>query len=412
MTNYFRFKKSIMPRSRALVVSLPVLVCICTVLVACSPLSTREPESDDTAAPRYARSGDLKAEVDSLAKPLIDDGTTPGMVVGVLLPSGERQIFGYGVTARDTTGVTPDGNTIFPVGSLSKGFLGALTALLVSDGVLSWDDTLPELLPPGTSLSPDAQKITLLQLATHTSGLPRQPMTLQTLYYFIRYLFTGRSFYAHLDEEYVLDYLSKFKAPKKPDFQYSNIGYGVLGRIIELRTGVGLETLMQQKILLPLKLKNTGYDPEKISPRLVRAHGYAGDQPKFIRRGKAVPDWTFTDIIRGGAAMYSNADDLLTFAEAHLNSAMPMNAILADTLNIRFPGREISHAIAWNVEDTDDQRITYQVGLVAGYTAYLGLDTKQRTAVVVLQNSFNWQDRVGHILLTRLYRAEKLRQAE
>jgi CubicO group peptidase (beta-lactamase class C family) len=169
---------------------------------------------------------------------------------------------------------------------------------------------------------------------------------------------------------------------------------------------------MQQKILLPLKLKNTGYDQEKIPPQLVRAHGYAGNQPKFIRRGKAVPDWTFTEIIRGGAAMYSDADDLLSFAEAHLNSDIPLNAILADTLNIRFPGREISHGIAWNIEDIDDQRITYQVGLVAGYTAYLGLDTKQHTAVVVLQNSFNWQDRVGRTLLTRLRRAGKLRQAE
>ena len=49
----------------------------------------------------------------------------------------------------------------------------------------------------------------------------------------------------------------------------------------------------------------------------------------------------------------------------------------------------------------DDRTITYQVGLVAGYTSYVGLDIANRTAVVILQNSFNWDLRAGHLLLLR-----------
>ena len=49
----------------------------------------------------------------------------------------------------------------------------------------------------------------------------------------------------------------------------------------------------------------------------------------------------------------------------------------------------------------DDRTITYQVGLVAGYTSYIGLDIANRTVVVILQNSFNWDLRAGHLLLLR-----------
>ena len=52
----------------------------------------------------------------------------------------------------------------------------------------------------------------------------------------------------------------------------------------------------------------------------------------------------------------------------------------------------------------DDRTITYQVGLVAGYTSYVGLDMANRTAVVILQNSFNWDLRAGHLLLLRTVR--------
>jgi CubicO group peptidase (beta-lactamase class C family) len=142
----------------------------------------REVDSSDAELTRYSHSGNLQAEVDLLARPLVERGETPGIVVGVLLPTGDRRFFGYGITDRESRR-PPDGKTLFPIGSVSKGFLAAITALLVDEGVLSWDDTLEKLLPADTPLSVDAKKITLLQLASHTSGLPRQPNTLRMLAY-------------------------------------------------------------------------------------------------------------------------------------------------------------------------------------------------------------------------------------
>lgn len=368
-------------------------------LGACGTLT--EHVLDTSAPPPVAWQDDasLRHAVDALAQPLVQGGETPGVVVGVLLPDGSQRFYGYGTVVRGAQ-VPPDGDTVFPVGSLSKGFLGALASLMVEDGSLHWDDTLGQLLP-GAPLSPDARRITVQQLATHTSGLPRQPFTFRTFRYFVQFLFTGRNFYRHFDEDYVYDYLSDFSAPEKVEPQYSNIGYGLLGEVIERRTGLELDDLLDRELCRPLGLTHTGYVPEAL-PSL-HAHGYAGDQPKFLPRGAPVPDWHFTELMKGSAGLYSSAHDLLTFAAAHMDGKHTrLSAALADNLRPRFWRHKDAPAVAWTVDEIGDQRITYQVGLVAGYTSYVGLDLEHHTAVVVLQNSFNWKDKIGHRLLTRL----------
>jgi CubicO group peptidase (beta-lactamase class C family) len=347
-------------------------------------------------------SRDLRAVVDSLVSPMIETGHTPGLVVGVLLPDGSMRFFGYGV-ADQISRREPDGDTLFAVGSVSKGFLAGITAMLVDEGVLSWDDTLESLLPPNIPLSPDAKDITLLQLATHTSGLPRQPITLRTLRYFIEYLFDGESFYRHFDTAYVRDYLADFRADEKGQPHYSNLGYGILGWILQLKTGKSLDELLAQTITGPLGLTCTGYEPSTLPCYPTRAHGYAGDQPEFIGRGHPTPDWQFTDLMRGAAAVSSTAKNLLTFASAHLASPdTRLNTVLASNLQVRFPRPKRAAAVAWFVDEIADQPITFQIGLVAGYTSYLGVDVAHRTAVVVLQNSFNWSNTIGHSVLLRL----------
>lgn len=291
---------------------------LCTLLVACETLPQHGRRDSDEDVQRYSSVDNLQTAVDSLALPLITSGETPGMIVGVLLRNRSMHFFGYGVTDDDTK-QKPDENTLFAIGSISKGLVGDLTALLVNEGALSWNDTLGDLLPSDTTLSTDAKKITLLQLATHTSGLPLQPYTFQTFRYLMQYLFTGENFYRHIDSRQVLDYLSDFTAPTKITGEYSNIGYGILGYVVEQRTGQSLDALLKQKLLQPLGMDNTGFLPDSLPGYANRAYGHVGDQPKFKRRGERMEDWHFTDLMKGSAGIYSNARDLLTLASAHLH---------------------------------------------------------------------------------------------
>jgi len=170
-----------------------------------------------------------------------------------------------------------------------------------------------------------------------------------------------------------------------------------------LRTGKSVDVLLQQKLVVPLGLACTGYKPEALPCYPTRAHGYAGDQPFFIARGRPTPDWHFTRFMRGSAALSSTADDLLTFAQAHLKGqATRFNAVLAGNLQVRVPEPEQAAALAWVVDDIAGRQIAYQVGFVAGYSSYIGIDAEHRTAVVVLQNSFNWDSTVGSRILLRL----------
>jgi CubicO group peptidase (beta-lactamase class C family) len=374
-------------------------------LSGCGTLSHQDRDTDMEQTRQYANASNLQAEVDSLALPLIKQGEMAGMIVGVLLPDGSTHFFGYGATDQSTN-KKPDADTLFAVGSLSKGFLGDLAAVLVDEGVLSWNDTLGELLPAETRLSPDAKKITLLQLATHTSGLPLQPTTFQTFRYLLEYLFTGENMYRHLDSDYVFNYLSDFKAPAQVTAQYSNFGYGILGYVIQRRTGQSLDALLAQKVSSPLGLENTGYVPNALPAHANRASGHVGDQPKFKLRGEPMPDWQFPDLMRGSAGVYSNAKDLLKLAAAHLHGEQSrLNHALADTLQVRFRRPVDAHAIAWFANEIEGQHIIYQVGMVSGFSSYIGLDVKRGMAVVVLQNSFNWTDHVGQKLLLRMARA-------
>ncbi|MBN9421388.1 MAG: serine hydrolase [Candidatus Accumulibacter sp.] len=144
-----------------------LLCCSALALTGCGTLSTMALDAQDLNPPRYAGGESLQRQVDALAEPPVASGQTPGMVVGILLPDGSTQFFGYGTTERG--GERPDADTPFAVGSLSKGFLATITALLVEDGPLSWDDTLDNLLPPATALSADARDL-LAFAAAHLKG--------------------------------------------------------------------------------------------------------------------------------------------------------------------------------------------------------------------------------------------------
>ncbi|EJR0220237.1 serine hydrolase domain-containing protein [Raoultella planticola] len=323
-----------------------------------------------------------------------------GVVVAIIHHNGPAEFHCYGVTdAKNRYPITPD--TLFALGSLSKGTTAEVITLLVNEGRLHWDDTLLTLLPPGTPLSDDAKKITLLQLVTHTSGLPRQPMNLLSLEHLLVYLSDGENFYHELDNERVLSYLSTFNAPLSHEPEYSNLGYAILGYILTYQTGESVAALASRMIFQPLAMRNSSYLPQTLREYPRRALGHAGDQPKFKPRGALTPDWQFSNNMVGAANLYSDARDLIEYARAHFSPTHhdALDKAFADVSVDYYPREKEAANIAWVTDTLAGQRITYQVGYIGGYSSYIGFDKANQNAVVVLQNSFNWSNYIGHAIL-------------
>nr|WP_249412602.1 serine hydrolase [Erwinia rhapontici] len=129
------------------------------------------------------------------------------------------------------------------------------------------------------------------------------------------------------------------------------------------------------------------------------------DQPKFVKRGEAVPDWNFNGYMVGAASLWSSGNDLLTYLSAHLyGSGDPtLDKAFIDATTIRFKeAQNDSSALAWLSNNLNGQSILYQSGFIGGYASYIGMDLKHKTAIVVLQNSFNWDNTIGHRMLLRM----------
>jgi CubicO group peptidase (beta-lactamase class C family) len=375
----------------------------------CRTAATRQISNPVPAVARLRAGGSIHAEADRLVKPLLAGGEVFGMVVGVVTPDGATQSFGYGRTGRigDTNAPGPD--DLFQIGSVSKLFTEALLVQLETDGKIRDDDTVRDILPTNWVVSAEAGRLTVHQLATHTSGLPREPMTLSQLGSFLDYLVTGRDLYAHLTIPYLQDYLRHAKPRPKtpPEFIYSNLGAGLLAYLITEKTGRPATDLIEEKICRPLRMNGSVFSltPEQQSRLAV---GHVGNQACWKPANCPLPPWDMGDLLQPIAGMYSSMNDMLVFARANLGMLhLPVESALAATHREQIQTARGGEALGWMINTFDTGRcvLTFKDGMVSGYCAYIGLDLDAHVAVVVLSNKFSWDEKVGQNLLLRLAEA-------
>src|SRR5580700_3787583 len=173
-----------------------------------------------------------------------------GIVVGVIEPNG-RRVVAYGNLANGDPR-TLDGDTIFEIGSISKVFTSLLLADMVNRKEVTLDDPAAKYLPENVTMPERSGKsITLLDLSTHSSGLPRLPSNLKLKDPFNPY--AGYS----VDDLY--QFLSSYTLRRDPgsEVEYSNLGAGLLGHLLAYRAGTDYESLIGTRITRPLSMPDT-----------------------------------------------------------------------------------------------------------------------------------------------------------
>jgi D-alanyl-D-alanine-carboxypeptidase/D-alanyl-D-alanine-endopeptidase len=322
----------------------------------------------------------------ALATSVIDVSGDVGAVVGVIEADSTRRII--------TIGTAPyDGNTLFEIGSITKVFTGILLAEMAERGEVRLDQPVAELLPAGTRVpSRNGRQIRLVDLATHSSGLPRLPNN------FAPADITNP--YVDYDDAKLYEFLRTYELTRDVGaaFEYSNLGVGLLGHALALRGGMSYEALVTERILKPLGLHSTKIQlaPED-SARLARGHNASG---------APVHNWDL-DVLVGAGGLRSNVDDMLTFLAANIApSEPPLGRALKRSHIKRFSsGGQNGTGLNWgNFYTPTGVRIVWHNGGTAGYRTYAGFDPERRIGVVVLSNRGDLAgvDRLGMHLIDPL----------
>jgi CubicO group peptidase (beta-lactamase class C family) len=243
-------------------------------------------------------------------------GKNAGMVVGVLR-GGERRVAGYGLL--DAGRQPPDEHSICEIGSVTKVFTALVLANMVLRGEVALDDPVRKYLPSTVQMPTwRGREITLLHLATHTSSLPRLPGNLS------KTIKDQANPYANYQVSYLYEFLSGYKLryPIGSREEYSNLGMGLLGHVLELVAGKCYEELVRDRILRPLSLNDTTItlNPDQ-QGRL--APGHTSD-------GKVTANWD-TPALAGCGALRSTVNDTLSFIAASMN---PVTSPLAQAVRL------------------------------------------------------------------------------
>lgn len=292
----------------------------------------------------------------------------------VWIADGKTDFAHFGHTTL-TDGPTPANDTVYEIGSITKAFTGILLADMVLNGEVKLETTIGEVLPGTKDYPGSVRKITLGQLATHSSGLPRLPGN----------LFASVKDQANPYADYSVEHLDAFlrdykPASTEPKPEYSNLGFGLLGHILATKAGKSYEALVTERVLTPLGMRDTVITlTDAHRKRLAPGHA----------NGKPVANWDLPTLA-GAGALRSTPADMAKILAALLD---PPNTSLGRAIRMaRDPRADLTGGarigLGWiTVKSEQGSDLTWHNGGTGGYRSFIGVIPAAKVGLVVLTNA-------------------------
>ncbi|PCI92542.1 hypothetical protein COB11_07125 [Candidatus Aerophobetes bacterium] len=334
------------------------------------------------------KEADVKKEISVACKKYIKDKNIRGLSVGVIkasydLESPFEKTFYFGQSKKSPQTNVKEA-TQFRIGDLSKMFVAALLCHFVETGKLDLSDTLEKHLPKSFKM-PDyhGEKITLFQLATHTSSLPKIPTI------------PMKDYQVSIKE--IQNYLRPFKFPKKPGTRYelSDLGYGLLVYAMGRISRSSFEELLKEHLLNPLSISTLHCKMSAFAVQRL-CEGYKG--LFLVKKHFVDKDWCFFKPTRG---LVSNTVALQSWMRFLLKvEKTPLDSILKNLLQITYTFEESTvkkAAFPFIVSPLSLEKAltTYSIGgTYHGFTSHMAFIPDTRTGVVILSNA---EENVGHL---------------
>jgi CubicO group peptidase (beta-lactamase class C family) len=326
------------------------------------------------------------SELDDLISRTVQEKHLVGLSIGVMQNGKVVLAKGYGARSLKTNDpVTPE--TLFAIGSITKQFTCTAVLLLAQEGKLSLDDRLAKY---DASLT-RAADITLLDLGQHVSGYRD--------YYPLDFVDRPMA-QPRATEEIIRDYGSRpldFEPGARSS--YSNTGYLILGRVVERVSGEPFGRFLERRILTPLGLSHTRYEPRRDEPGLAQGYtpfGLGTPQPS-IPEGEG---W-----VAAAGGLWSTPRDLLAWDLALMEGKLLSPASYGTMTSSRrlSDGRSSGYGCGQSIRDRGSALILSHGGAVSGFNSWNAMVPATRCAVVLLANmDFALTDSLREAILAKL----------
>ncbi len=269
------------------------------------------------------------------------------------------------------------GQTRIPIASMTKTFTAVLALQMYEKSLLKLEDRISTYLP---DLPPDCQNITILDLLTHHSGLKNEPLQ----------AYTSQA----STEDYLKKYVTRKDAGTVSSFNYNNVDYIVLSRILEIVSQRPFAELLRSNILEPLRMGNTGVIVEsEVIPNL--AYGYhnytfgSGSKKDTLYNDPLIYLSNYT----GAGAVYSTTDDLYRFVQGLKTNKLLSAKTTASFLTKPQTGAFIEYARGYPTigfylnNKTFSKPVLERRGSINGFNSLLLMDNEFKNGVIILTNT-------------------------
>ena len=329
----------------------------------------------------------LDSIVDKVLSPYIQTKGNVGISAGIFY-KGNSYFYNYGERKAGTKRL-PDNHTLYDIGSITKTFTSTLLAIAVNQQKLTLETSISKFLPDSVATNPALQKITFKELANHTSGLPRNPDNLQATVKDVNQL------YENYGVNDMFLFLKDFKQTDEPGtkFNYSNLGVGLMGVLLERVYDKPYEEILRQYITLPLKMDETVCSVN-IAKFSNLAQGYNGYyQPVSFYRLQA---------FEAAGAIKSSTSDLISYAKAQIFPPTPtLEAAIRLSHQVTLDEGYSIFGLGWYYFP-DNKTVITHAGRTGGYASSICIDPTKKIAVVALTNNSSTGHAIGKSLITAL----------
>lgn len=335
---------------------------------------------------------EMDRTVDSVVRNWLRLSYHAGISIGIL-QKGTRNYYGYGETLLGSREI-PGKYALYEIGSISKTFTGILLARQYETGNLHPDSCISNGLPDSLVRMQWKEKaITATMLSNHTSGLPSLPLNFKS-----RKGYNEADPYKGYTDTMLYHYFTTFKPYREPgkNFEYSNMGVGLLGLLLQKQLRLSYDEMVRKYITGPLQMPRTGQYPKRIY-KVETTAPYNGV-------GEPTENWTFDAAFAAAGALHSTAADMLTYANYVMKPGTDLlGAAVKRSLIPTYKmgsGRQIG--LGWMLLKVQQKEYITHSGGTGGYRSTLMLHIPSGTAVVILTNTANDVEQVALQLLNYL----------